>query len=211
LPDLYDGEPVILSARIKGRELSPQGTALSLSGLVGGKPWQRKIELAAAAPVDGAGTLWGRARIADLMMSLHRGAEPESVRMAVTATALRHHIVSRYTSLVATEKAVHRPVDEPVFPRSAPRNLPDGWAFDKVFGGVLKTRASATMPIAASSAGPAQRARHVLRTKGSSAPVAIQGRAVHLPAGSTAAALNLIVGIVALLIGLILYRRKRAS
>jgi Ca-activated chloride channel family protein len=225
LPDLYDGEPVILAARVKGGTFSMQNTALSLSGSIGGTPWQQQIDLSAAHPIEGAGTLWGRARIANLMMSLHRGAEPVSVRRAVTATALRHHIVSRYTSLVAAEKKVTRPTDEPIFPRSIPRNLPDGWDFEKTFGEILKTEAASIAPTAAppvdrSTPGVRRIAALQQRTgpmKGkamaSSAPVpmVMQGATVRLPAGSTAAAINLIVGIVALLIGVILLRRRRTS
>ena len=63
LPDLYDGEPVILAARIKGGDFSMQNTALSISGKVDGVVWQQRIDLSTAHPVKGAGTLWGRARI----------------------------------------------------------------------------------------------------------------------------------------------------
>jgi Ca-activated chloride channel family protein len=225
LPDLYDGEPIILAARIRGGDFSMQNTALSISGKVNGVVWQQKIDLSSAHPIKGAGTLWGRARIKNLMMSLHRGAEPVSVRRAVTATALRHHIVSRYTSLVAVEKKVTRPADEPIFPRNVPRNLPDGWIFEKVFGGVLKTKESS---IDAAPQPPADRAAPKTRRKASlrqpknamkvmasakpaSSPSVAQGATVRLPAGSTSAALNLIVGIVALLIGMILLRRQRTS
>ena len=225
LPDLYDGEPVILAARIMGGDFSMQNTALSVSGKVDGVVWQQKINLSTAHPVKGAGTLWGRARIKNLMMSLHRGAEPVSVRQAVMATALRHHIVSRYTSLVAVEKQITRPVDEPIFPRSVPRNLPDGWIFEKVFGGVLKTKDTSIDPPAsppidrlapkarrkASLQQPKSPLKFLAAAKSAPAPVAVQGPTVRLPAGSTSAALNLIVGILALLTGMILLRRQRNS
>ncbi len=202
-----------------------QKTALSVSGTIGGVPWQQKINLSAAHPMEGAGTLWGRARITNLMMSLHRGAEPVSVRRAVTATALRHHIVSRYTSLVAAEKKVTRPADEPIFPRSLPRNLPDGWDFEKIFGKMLKTEATLIVPTAAPPVDrsvPGARRKVSLQqltspmkaktvARNAPAPMVVQGPSVRLPAGSTAAALNLIVGILALLIGAFVVRRQRRS
>ena len=223
LPDLYDGEPIILTARVKGGVLSLQNTTLSFSGNIGGKPWRQKIALSAARSIEGAGTLWGRARITDQMMSLHRGAEPNSVRRAVTATALRHHFVSRYTSLVAIEKKVARPADEPFYPRAMPHNLPNGWDFEKVFGNILKTKATSVRPDAApplDQSAPKPRRKASLRRLADPArntvvagavPAAMvaQSQAVRLPAGSTAAALNLIVGVLALLIGVILFRRQR--
>jgi len=220
LPDLYDGEPVVLAARIQGGSFSMQNTSLSLSGDIGGKTWRQRIDLSAAHPIEGAGTLWGRARIRNLMMSLHRGADAESVRRAVTATALRHHIVSRYTSLVAAEKKVVRPADEPIFPLSVPRNLPDGWDFEKVFGATLKTQAALVIPVAARTANGLQKAPG-LQSGGSSpssarpanapAPLAAQNLAIRLPAGGTSASVNFIVGIVLLLIGAIVLRRQRRS
>lgn len=223
LPDLYDSEPIILAARIKGSAVSLQNAALSVSGDIGGFAWHKRVGLSSAHPLAGAGTLWGRARIENLMLSLHRGAEPVSVRRAVTATALRHHLVSRYTSLVAAEKTDARPVDEPVFSRSVPRNLPDGWVFEKVFGGVLKTDTAARLSPAAL---PADRSGHGIQRKAARqrlggagrvmamakvapAAVAVQGPAVRLPAGGTAATLNFIVGIFLLLIGVVLALRKR--
>jgi Ca-activated chloride channel family protein len=230
LPDLYDGEPIVIAARIRGDMPTATRKALVVSGKIGGNPWQRTVDLSKARPAAGAGTIWGRARIKDLMMSLHRGAAPDSVRRAVTATALRHHIVSRYTSLVAVEKKIARPVDEPVYPRDVPRNLPDGWEFDKVFGDVVKTRGAARDPAAPppAKATPGLRKEASLRQRTGKAagpmaghgpiarttPSALamnQGQAVRLPAGSTAASLNLMVGILAVIAGVIMMRRRRTT
>lgn len=225
LPDLYGGEPIVMATRIKGAAETPPSAALVLSGKVGGNPWRKTIDLSRARPAAGAGTLWGRSRIKNLMMSLHHGASPDSVRRAVTATALRHNIVSRYTSLIAVEKKIARPPDEPIYPRHVPRNLPDGWEFDKVFGDVIKTRAAARDPGAPPPAAikPKLRKEASLRQRNYAngtmasrapapplnAPVAGQGQTVRLPAGSTAATLNLLVGIVALIAGVVLMRRRR--
>ncbi|MBT5048266.1 MAG: marine proteobacterial sortase target protein [Rhodospirillaceae bacterium] len=237
LPDLYAGEPVIMAARIKGAAETSSNAVLVLSGRIGGHPWQKTIDLSQARRAAGAGTIWGRARIKDLMMSLHHGAAPDSVRRAVTATALRHKIVSRYTSLIAIEKKITRPADEPIYPRHIPRNLPNGWEFDKVFGDVIKTKAAARDPGAPPPAAtpPQLRKKAALRQRtgransalvsraptamasqrksarqyAAAAPIPGQGQAVRLPAGSTSATINLLVGIIALLAGVIVMRRRR--
>ncbi|MEE8334556.1 MAG: hypothetical protein V3R85_11970, partial [Alphaproteobacteria bacterium] len=140
------------------------------------------------------GALWGRARIADLMAATHRGADLDSVRRAVTATALRHRLVSRYTSLIAVEKKVARPVDEPLFSRDIARNLPDGWVYDKVFGARLKPAAGL---LKKASLPTAQTAR---------APVAVR-----LPTGATSGPIQILAGIAALLAaaGLLTAWRRR--
>ena len=177
------------------------GHSLSLSGRTGKTGWHRTIDLASAQPGSGIGTLWARARIHDLMGTLHRGADPNSVRQAVTATALLHRVVSRYTSLIAVENRVARPVDEPLFSRDIARNLPDGWNFEKLFGAAPRQTPRQT-------ANPAQKAS-LMR-----APTAggLSGRSsVSLPAGATDGPLQIALGIAALIaaagMGLIWRRR----
>lgn len=185
LPDLHDGEPVMLFARIRKPGAEPASHALSLSGRTGQADWRRTIDLASAQPGSGIGTLWARARIHDLMGTLHRGADPDSVRQAVTATALQHRVVSRYTSLIAIENRVARPIDEPLFSRDIARNLPDGWNFAKLFGAAPRQTAS-----------PEQKAS-LMR-----APAAggLSGRSsVSLPAGATDGPLQIALGIAALI------------
>jgi Ca-activated chloride channel family protein len=49
------------------------------------------------------GALWARAKIASLMDELRLGADEAAIRPAVVKVALEHHLVSRYTSLVAVD------------------------------------------------------------------------------------------------------------
>lgn len=183
LPDLHDGEPVMLFARLRKTEDQQPGETLSLSGQTGKTGWSRTIELASAQPGAGIGTLWARARIHDLMGTLHHGAAPDSVRQAVTATALLHQIVSRYTSLIAVENRLARPADEPLFTRDIARNLPDGWNFEKLFGAAPRQTAS-----------PAQAQKASLMRSPS-----VGGASVTLPAGATDGPLQIALGIAALI------------
>jgi len=214
LPDLFDGEPLVLTARIRGGDGPAAGNVLALSGRRGDHVWRAPTPLDAARPGTGIGTLWARSRIADLMASLHRGADADSVRQAVTATALRHKLVSRYTSLIAVEQKISRPVDEPLFGRDIARNLPDGWVYDKVFGARLKQMkapvrkaAFSGAPAAATpAAAAADAARAAVRL-----PAGGQAVSVRLPAGATSGPLQLFAGIAALLAaaGLLAARRRR--
>jgi Ca-activated chloride channel family protein len=51
----------------------------------------------------GVGALWARAKVASLMDELRLGADEAVIRPAVVKVALEHHLVSRYTSLVAVD------------------------------------------------------------------------------------------------------------
>jgi Ca-activated chloride channel homolog len=134
LPDLYEGEPVI--ALIKADQKS---AGLHLTGMQAGRFRQIAIETATIAARPGIATLWARKKIRNEMESLHLGANKEEVRKTVLATALEHHMVSDYTSLVAVEQKVVRPAGKDLALAHLKTNLPQGWQYDKVFGGAAKT------------------------------------------------------------------------
>ncbi len=208
LPDLYDGEPVVLLARLRAADV-PETATLVVSGKTGNTTWQRGLSLTAAPAATGAGTLWGRERIAALMASLHAGADPATVKQAVIATALRHAIVSRYTSLVATERRVARPIDEPVFPRDVPRNLPAGWQYEKVFGGKPRAQETRLQPTPGrrASAAPATASGAALLAKAPAPSADIA--AIRLPAGGTDAPIHFAIGVLCFVVAGVFALRKR--
>jgi Ca-activated chloride channel family protein len=129
IPDLYLGEPIVVTAALD----KMQGD-IRLSGLSGDTPWQTTLPLHAAHPGSGMGVLWAREKIQSLVDTLRDGGKEEEVRDAVVEVALAHHLVSKYTSLVAVDKTPVRPSDAGIKSGAIPTNLPEGWEFDKVFG-----------------------------------------------------------------------------
>ena len=69
------------------------------------------------------------------MESRSSGADPQQVREQILAVALEHHLVSKYTSLVAVEEKVSRPDGEQLHKAPLKTNLPAGWERERVFGG----------------------------------------------------------------------------
>ena len=67
------------------------------------------------------------------MDSLDGGADKNEGRKDVIATALQHHLVSRYTSLVAVDVTPTRPENEQLNSKPTKTNLPRGWQYNKVF------------------------------------------------------------------------------
>ena len=121
VPDLYLGEPVVVlfSADSVADEIKVAGLAA------------RNTPLAEAS---GLGTLWAREKISNLMDALRGGAPEEEVRSSVIRLALDHHLVSKYTSLVAVDKTQVRMRDEMLKSAGMPTNLPEGWSYDAVYG-----------------------------------------------------------------------------
>jgi len=133
LPDLYDGEPVVMTARLPAALAALEGT-LAVTGRRAGATWRRDLELSGIAPAAGIAALWARAKIDRIEAGLARGQDPAAVRRAALEVALAHRLVTRYTSLVAVDDApAARPRDAALRTREVPRNLPAGWDYAMVF------------------------------------------------------------------------------
>jgi Ca-activated chloride channel family protein len=140
LPDLYTGEPVLLTA-----ELPPGLTGdVGLGGLRDGRPWRAKLPLDAAGDEPGIGVLWARDRIEALMDARRNGASRDEVRREVVATALGFHLVSAYTSLVAVDVTPTRPANVAASKTLLPVNAPEGLALAAI-GGVPQTATPAPL------------------------------------------------------------------
>ncbi|MGD2168582.1 MAG: hypothetical protein PVF63_10795, partial [Gammaproteobacteria bacterium] len=67
---------------------------------------------------------------------------------AVVTTALRHSLVSRYTSLIAVDEAMVRPPGQPLTQLSVPINLPAGWRSAGIGGRLPGTATSGGLHLA---------------------------------------------------------------
>jgi Ca-activated chloride channel family protein len=129
LPDLYAGEPLVVAARTR----RPLAAAL-ISGRLGDRAWHTRVELTGGARASGVHALWARAVIDELRADIVRGGDPARVREAVLELALRHRLVTAYTSLVAVDRRPLRPADADFRQHALPVALPAGWSTEAVFG-----------------------------------------------------------------------------
>ena len=108
LPDLYQGEPLLVVAK-----LDRASGKLDASGIASGGGWSKSLALPARND-RGIARLWARGKIEALEDELRRGAEEALIRPQVVEVALAHHLVTRYTSLVAIDRTPVRPANAPV-------------------------------------------------------------------------------------------------
>jgi len=134
IPDLYAGEPLVVSASLERLE-----GELRVSGVRGGHIWQARVPLAAGQHGAGLGSLWARAKVASLMDSVREGVSADTIRAQVVALGTAHRLVTRYTSFVAVERTPSRPAGAPLDSAAMPTNLPAGSEYDKVFGTLPQT------------------------------------------------------------------------
>ena len=132
VPDLYSGEPVIVRARIGGPLRQGDRVIVRGTSTLGG--WSAELPAAVGEEHEGIGALWARARIEDLMDRRRRGTPEEEIRGAIVSTALEHHLVSRYTSLVAVDKTPVRPAAAGLSKEQVASLLPHGQSPAAIFG-----------------------------------------------------------------------------
>lgn len=137
LPDLYAGEPVVVSAR-----LLELGEEVVLSGERDGLLWDETVSVArSATTARGVGKLWARHKIDHLMSGYRRAPrwDPEgnlspersALRQRVVDVALAHHLVSPFTSLVAVDVTPTRPETEGLESGAVPNVRPAGAAWSR--------------------------------------------------------------------------------
>jgi Ca-activated chloride channel homolog len=104
IADLYEGEPIVLA--VKASSVPDQAI---LRGHMGTQSWTLPVSMKQAAARGGLSVYWARQKISALMDEAFTGTEEETVRKGVLDVALVHHLVSKYTSLVAVDVTPGRP------------------------------------------------------------------------------------------------------
>lgn len=130
LPDLYAGEPLVLLG--KGERI--EGT-LTVSGMIGDKPWSRTVDLGRAADSPAVARLWANRRIADVEAQRWSGQMAEDAAdEAIAQLGLAYDLVTTQTSLVAVDETRARPDGARLTREELPLLLPKGWDFDRLLG-----------------------------------------------------------------------------
>jgi Ca-activated chloride channel homolog len=135
--DLYSGDPIVVLARM------PQITSgeVVLSGLVRGIKWTQHLPLTGVGDASGLSKLWARERIGTLSRQMHFGGDGEPLKATIVDLALKHHLVTDFTSLVAIDDEVVRSSGSPGHVEQAATSAPVGGAWATV--GFAKTATSA--------------------------------------------------------------------
>ncbi len=99
IPDLYAGEPLWLTARFDSLP-----SAVTICGQYDGRYWQQTYDVQPRLQSENIATLWARSKIAALQDNLLFGQPPEEIKAAVIGLALKHRLLTQYTSMVAVDK-----------------------------------------------------------------------------------------------------------
>jgi hypothetical protein len=120
----YLGEPVTLLLR--GKTL---GDHVSLNGDYGDSLWQQTVDLTTSNRHAGIHTAWAREKLAVLMETEHETIDETArtkIKHEIIDLSIDHHLVSRYTSLVAIDTTPVNNSGE-LATHKLKTNLPHGW------------------------------------------------------------------------------------
>jgi len=157
LPDLYAGEPLIFTARVN-KNSAITSNSIDNKLLIEGKrnlqQWQMELDLNANKHDSGVGVLWARNKITSIMdgiLEYRNNSTSEVVadlKEKIIKLALDHHLVSKYTSLVAVDTTPTRPVFEGLQVAALANSIPRGSANKRVVQGqYAQTATSAQLHI----------------------------------------------------------------
>jgi Ca-activated chloride channel family protein len=135
LPDLY------WVSRSSSPRVAGAPTTLSIVGRRGTSAWGRCSR--GQAPRRHR-RLWARERISALSDAIVEGAPEDEVRPLIVATALEHHLVSKYTSLVAVDVTPIAPAGTAPLRTAIPGLLPAGIDPAGFVGGLPRTATPAS-------------------------------------------------------------------
>jgi len=185
IPDVYLGEPVVVAVRM------PEWTGgVVLEGRRGAERVRIDLPMTGGSKHSGIARLWARRKVEALLDSLQGGAELDRVSEQVTTLGIRHHMVTRWTSLVAVDVTPSAPIDLRPETRAVPSLLPKGWTLWGLFGG--GPREDETLHQRPSPLQPTSELRTAMKLSTSQPNAfAMPGR---LPQGATPAALLICLG-----------------
>ena len=122
VPDLYLGEPLIIT--FKATTLPDN---IVISGVYGNQIWKKKVSLQGGGQSESVSTLWARRKISSLMDDYRRSAEDNDlIKSDIVNVALTHHLVTKFTSLVAVDKTPVRASSEGLNSQAIAVNPPAG-------------------------------------------------------------------------------------
>jgi len=134
--DVWQERPLTIRARYTG----PGEGWVTLRGYAGGRRYEKRLRVvlpAREASHAVLGSLWARSKVDHLMdqdlQGVQRGSIRSDLEEAIVQVALRHRIMTQYTSFVAVEETT---ITEGGEPRTVavPVEMPEGVSYEGVFG-----------------------------------------------------------------------------
>jgi Ca-activated chloride channel family protein len=140
IPDLYMGQPLVISARWLKKDNLSTKQGIIISGKLASKTWEDQLIISNHLNTmsestndkdlidNGVAQWWAKEKIDHLLLKQRRSAKQkkESLKVQITELALKHHLTSPYTSFIAIEEKITRQETKPLKTKVIKNLMPKG-------------------------------------------------------------------------------------
>lgn len=149
IPDLYRGQPLVITASLthQKKHVKDEGVVV-VKGQLAGKPWQRQIMLTVASDKSGVATMWAREKMNSLLDEIVAGRDENDVKADVLTIALKHQLLSPYTSFIAVDKTPSRSLEDALSTSAIPNTGAKGQSAQRYAYPKTATRGSQSIMLA---------------------------------------------------------------
>lgn len=129
VPDLFGDRATFITAKKKPNQMGPLVTGRRSNG----SDWTLDSAQETRLTDSGLAALWARREVSRIQTKAYDGVSREDIKAEALPIALKHQIVSPYTSFVAVEEVTTRPATEDLRDETLRSNLPAGTSAERFF------------------------------------------------------------------------------
>ena len=145
IPDLYAGKPLVVSTRWLKTNINKDKPFIEISGTLASTRWEETIDVSdyislsktnntsnKLPPLNhqskGVSQWWASQKLSDLLLQKRRISEGEGdiLKRQITNLALKHHLLSPYTSFIAIEERTSRSNEDTLRSEAIKNLMPKG-------------------------------------------------------------------------------------
>ena len=126
--DVIANDPISFFLKIPNAKKEDLDQPIILTGFQSSQPWKFEIYQEDIQRGKNINQLWAREKINDMMFYNGIGfLDTGTYKRKVITLALKHNLVTDFTSLVAVDDQVSRENNQPLISHKIAQNIPDGW------------------------------------------------------------------------------------
>ena len=132
IPDLYAGEPLIITAKLSSNAVKG-GHSLSIDGSLNNQIFKQRVRIDTNKNSKSISRLWARKKLDGLYEKERNAiykkgddAQKNALKKQITNLAINHKLMSKYTSFLAIEEIISRPKNEQLSKEKIPNAMPEG-------------------------------------------------------------------------------------
>jgi len=127
-PDILAAEPITFFLKIPNNKMADLTKPFTIKGNQRSKAWKFSITPDQIQKGKYLDQLWAREKVAEISFQKAIGfINSVQHEQQVTDIGLKHHLITKFTSLVAVDPLISRSQSDPLLSHQIAHNIPDGW------------------------------------------------------------------------------------